>query len=78
MPSPRNFPISEYAFQLFVYHRYIEPIGHKDLTEMQKRVRQVVRKWDGDITAAAKDIGVSTQNIQGHISLIESKGWRMQ
>ncbi len=77
MPSPRKDPISDREWQLFVHHCYNPPGSYRDLTTIQKRVRYVVQKWNGNLTAAAKDIGVTRQNIEGHISLIESKGWKV-
>ena len=84
MSHPTATPtVKDFPYQLFVYSehgklgkgRYIEPAGHKDLTEMQRKVRSAMRKFDGNMALAAESLGVTYQNIQGHVSLIESKGW---
>ena len=75
MSIPKSTPtVQEYPFQMFVYGRYIEMDGSKALTEMQKNVRYAMRKY-GNQALAAKSLGVSPQCVQGHVSLIESKGW---
>ena len=75
MSNPISTPtVQEYPFQMFVYGRFLELDGHKGLTEMQKRVRAAVRKYPTQ-AEAAKSLGVSPQCIQGHVSLIISKGW---
>ena len=77
MSIPKSTPtIKEYPFQMFVYKRYIEMDGHKNLTEMQKNVRYAMRKYGNQAQAAAA-LGVTPQCIQGHVSLIESKGWSL-
>ncbi len=77
MPYPKSIviKIADWPFQILCYGRYREHEGHKNLTEMQKRVRQAMRVNNGNQAQAAKSIGVSPQCIQGHVSLIESKGW---
>ena len=72
VPSPT---IKEQPFQIFVYGRYVERDGNKPLTPMQSRVRSAVRRYDGNMGKAAEHLGVGRQCIQGHVSLIESKGW---
>ena len=77
MSIPKSTPtVQEIPFQMFVYGRYVEREGHKDLTEMQKNVRYAMRKY-GNQALAAKSLGVSPQCVQGHVSLIESKGWSL-
>jgi len=76
MAIPVPMPtIDDFHFQIFCFNQYREREGHKDLTDMQKRVRTVMRRFDGDMVKAAKYMGVTPQNIQGHVSLIKSKGW---
>jgi len=75
MSIPVSTPtIKEFPFQIFVYGKFTEREGHRDLTEMQKNVRFAMRKW-GNQADAARALGISTQCIQGHVSLIISKGW---
>ena len=83
MSIPKSTPtVQEIPFQMFVYApagrlgcgTYKEREGNKDLTEMQKNVRYAMRKY-GNQAQAAKALGVSLQCVQGHVSLIESKGW---
>ncbi len=74
-PLPIVIKIADMPWQILCYGRYREREGHKDLTEMQKRVRQAMRVNKGNQAAAAESLGVRRQCIQGHVSLIESKGW---
>ena len=70
--------IQEYPFQIFVYGKFTERDGPKNLSEMQKRVRHTVNACDGDKTLAAKRLGITRQTLNGHIAHIQAKGWSLK
>ena len=67
--------MSDYHHQVFCFGRYIEREGHNDLTEAQSRVRQKLRKHNGNVAEAAASLKVTPQNILGHVAHIRAKGW---
>lgn len=71
----KSIVIDDWCYQMLCFSRYVERAGHKDLTDIQRRVRTAMRKFDGDQAKAAEYLGVTRQKIQGHVSLIHSKGW---
>jgi len=73
--QPKTIVIDDWCYQTLCFGRYKERDGHKGLTEIQRRVRSVMKKLNGDATAAAESIGVSRQVIQGHVAHIKAKGW---
>ncbi len=74
-PQPKVIKIADWPFQILCYGRYRERDGHKNLSEMQKRVRHTMSACDGDRTKVAEKLGIKRQTLLGHIAHIQAKGW---
>jgi len=88
MPLKKNLPTvrqmslaHEKVFQQFCYpgRTFRETFG-KNLTAYQRNIMQAILVSAGETLQerkanAAKRLGITIQRLNGHVSLIESKGW---
>ena len=69
-----NYEINDYSFQVFVFGRYREPQHRKPLTTLQQVIYDSLLRGKNRREIAGH-LGISTGNVDTHLSTMRTKGW---